>query len=302
MAVIIDGTNGITTPTGTGDVSVGDDLTFTGTGNRITGDFSTGTTANRVAFQTSTASGATIINVLPGSGAIGSVGHNYFNDPSANNCARFDVGILNAATEARLSSTIVGTGTFLPMTFLTGGSERARIDVSGNLLVGTTSAPNGASSHGSGFVVEGNDRRALYLASSTTGAGIGLVRFFNPNGTVGTITTGASSTSYNTSSDYRLKEDAQPVLNPINRLMQLKPINFAWKVDGSRVDGFLAHEAQAVVPEAITGTKDAVDAEGKPQYQGIDQSKLVPLLTAAIQEQQTLIQALTARIEALEVA
>jgi len=84
------------------------------------------------------------------------------------------------------------------------------------------------------------------------------------------------------------------------RVQALKPVNFAWKADGSRVDGFLAHEAQEVVPECVTGVKDAVDAEGKPKYQGIDQSKLVPLLTAALQEALTKIDSLTARIEALE--
>jgi hypothetical protein len=80
--------------------------------------------------------------------------------------------------------------------------------------------------------------------------------------------------------------------------MDLKPVNFAWKVDGSRVDGFLAHEAQAVVPEAVTGEKDAVDADGNPKYQGIDQSKLVPLLTAALQEALTEIASLKARLDA----
>jgi hypothetical protein len=82
------------------------------------------------------------------------------------------------------------------------------------------------------------------------------------------------------------------------RLMDLKPVNFAWKVDGSRVDGFLAHEAQAVVPEAVTGEKDAVDADGNPKYQGIDQSKLVPLLTAALQEALTEIVSLKGRLDA----
>ena len=84
------------------------------------------------------------------------------------------------------------------------------------------------------------------------------------------------------------------------RVQALNPVNFEWIADGTRVDGFLAHEAQAVVPEAVTGTKDAVDADGNPEYQGIDQSKLVPLLTAALQEALTKIDALEARITALE--
>jgi hypothetical protein len=151
------------------------------------------------------------------------------------------------------------------------------------------------------------------MASNTTGSGITLVAFYNPNGVVGTITTSGSATAYNTSSDYRLKEDVQPMVGSVDRLMALKPVNFAWKVDGSRVDGFLAHEAQEVVPECVTGEKDAVEiveikdedgnvtgTEEQPVYQGIDQSKIVPLLTAALQEALTKIEALEARVAALE--
>ena len=101
---------------------------------------------------------------------------------------------------------------------------------------------------------------------------------------VGSITQNQSSTAFNTSSDYRLKTDAQPMTGASARVQALNPVNFEWIADGTRVDGFLAHEAQAIVPEAVTGTKDAVDADGNPEYQGIDQSKLVPLLTAALQE------------------
>ena len=135
--------------------------------------------------------------------------------------------------------------------------------------------------------------------------------------TVGSIKTSSSTTSYNTSSDYRLKTDAQPMTGATARLKALKPVNFEWIADGTRVDGFLAHEAQAVVPECVSGEKDAMqdqeyevtpavlDEEGNtveeavmgtrsvPDYQGIDQSKLVPLLVATIQE-------LEARITQLE--
>ena len=117
----------------------------------------------------------------------------------------------------------------------------------------------------------------------------------------GSISTNGSATAYNTTSDYRLKENVTPVSDGITRLQQLKPSRFNFISDpGHTVDGFIAHEVQAVVPECTTGTKDAVDADGKPVYQGIDQSKLVPLLTAALQEAIGEIESLKARVAALE--
>ena len=214
-----------------------------------------------------------------------------------------------------------------PSVFTTNGTERMRLDASGNLLVGCTSLPS-ASVKGSAFLQDANQGR-LYVAADNT-AVRELAYWINPNGVVGTITTTGSATAYNTSSDYRLKEDDVPMTGATERVKALRPINFAWKVDGSRVDGFLAHEVQDVVPEAITGTKDAMrdeeyevtpaveevrDEDGNvtteavaavmgtrsvPEMQGIDQSKLVPLLTAALQEAITKIEDLTTRLETLE--
>jgi hypothetical protein len=111
--------------------------------------------------------------------------------------------------------------------------------------------------------------------------------------TVGSITSNGSSISYNTSSDYRLKENVVPMTGSIDRLKSLKPSKFNFKADSTTtVDGFLAHEAGSVVPECMSGEKDAVDAEGNPDYQGIDQSKLVPLLVSALQEAITRIEQL----------
>jgi len=119
----------------------------------------------------------------------------------------------------------------------------------------------------------------------------------NANTEVGTIRIGLSSTSYNTSSDYRLKENATAISDGITRLKTLKPYKFNWISDDTNtpVDGFFAHEVSSAVPEAITGTKDAVDSNNKPVHQEIDQSKLVPLLVAAVQE-------LIGKVEALEAA
>lgn len=122
------------------------------------------------------------------------------------------------------------------------------------------------------------------------------------NGTpVGTISITTTATSYNTSSDYRLKENVTAVADGITRLQQLKPSRFNFIADPSKtVDGFIAHEVQEVVPEAITGEKDAVDDDGNPVYQGIDQSKLVPLLTAALQELVAEVESLKAEVAALK--
>ena len=143
---------------------------------------------------------------------------------------------------------------------------------------------------------------------------IGHILFKNGNGFVGSITTNGSATAYNTSSDYRLKTDIQPMENAIDRLNALEPVNFQWIESGERVDGFIAHDAQLVVPDAVFGEKDAMRTEivkdeddvptGEvltlPDYQAIDQSKLVPLLTKALQEAISKISSLEARVTALE--
>jgi len=172
----------------------------------------------------------------------------------------------------------------------------------GNLLVGTTGLPT-AGTLGTAFQVGASIAgMATWTQRSSSTAASDHAYFYNPNGIVGFIRTTGSSTAYSTSSDYRLKEDWQPMTGASERVKALNPVNFAWKADGSRVDGFLAHEAAEVVPEAVSGAKDAVDADGNPDYQGIDQSKLVPLLTAALQEALAKIDDLTARLSALETA
>jgi hypothetical protein len=174
-------------------------------------------------------------------------------------------------------------------------AEAMRIDSSGKMFVGTTT-----SSFGSRITAE--NTTSYNFESRRTGTGSeGHIAFRNANGGVGTIFTNGSSTSYNTSSDYRLKENVDYDFTALDRVAQLKPARFNFIADAdTTVDGFIAHEVENIVPEAISGEKDAVDAEGNPKYQGIDQSKLVPLLTKAIQEQQTLIESLEARITALE--
>lgn len=126
------------------------------------------------------------------------------------------------------------------------------------------------------------------------------IAFVNSNGVVGQISTSGTSTTYTTSSDYRLKEDYKDVVDPFSIIEQIKVRDFKWKADGKRTIGFIAHEVQAVVPDAVSGKKDAVDAEGNPEPQMVDYSKFVPLLTAALQEANDRIKSLEQKVIALE--
>ena len=281
----------------------------------------------------------------------------YSDDLSGN--APYDTAFIQSEGDDNNGTLPSGALTFGTATYnVVGGAvERMRLDSSGNLLVGKASS--------TGATVGGEIRATglgLFTASGTNSLQVrrlsndgDLVEFYKDTGKVGSISVSGSSTAYNTSSDYRLKTDAQPMTNASARVQALNPVNFEWISDGTRVDGFLAHEAQEVVPEAVTGTKDAmmdeeyqvsaatgdiytpatdayVDADGNdvdaveevihsadveqpetledgkqwrettaavmgtrsvPDMQGIDQSKMVPLLVAALQEA-------LARITALE--
>jgi len=189
------------------------------------------------------------------------------------------------------------------MRFDTDGSERMRIHSNGNLTIGHTQA---SGNHHLGIALRQGGTSAFYTTGSNAldigrGTNNGKVIQFNRSGTnVGDISVTTSSTSYNTSSDYRLKENVVGISDGITRLKTLKPSRFNFKADkDTTVDGFLAHEVTAV-PEAITGTKDEVNSDNKPVYQGIDQSKLVPLLTAALQEAIAKIEVLETKVAALE--
>ena len=166
-----------------------------------------------------------------------------------------------------------------------------------SLLVGAT-AEVSSSVPGVQIFPNGPNGGSINIANNITGTFEGVMSFINGNGTVGRINTSGSSTSYVTSSDYRLKHDIQPMTGALAKVAQLKPVTYKWNADDSQSQGFIAHELQEVVPECVTGEKDAVDAEGNPQYQGIDTSFLVATLTAAIQEQQAIIEQLKARLDA----
>ncbi len=258
----------------------------------------------------------------------------YFANSSLN---RIDIGgaasTYNAAT-AITFNTAANTTT-------RSGTEAMRIDASGSLLVGGTALAQADS-----FGVASNG--IIYSARASGSATHAI--FYNGSSVVGSITTSTSATAFNTSSDYRLKENETNLIDGIDRLKQLSPYRFNFKVDPDKtVDGFFAHEVSDIVPEAITGTKDGMkeeeyevspavyedvvhpaaeatydedgneltpaveewtesvlvteavmDTRSVPDYQGIDQSKLVPLLTAALQEAVDKIEALEARVQTLE--
>jgi hypothetical protein len=182
--------------------------------------------------------------------------------------------------------------------FGTSATERARIDSSGQLLIGVTSLPS-AGSGGAGFRADSNGRRNLYLSTSST-SNNGLIYFSNPNGEVGSITVSGSATAYNTSSDYRLKNITGALTGYKERLMSLQPKQGTWKADGSEFRGFLAHEFAEPYSASVTGEKDAVDADNKPIMQAMQasSSEVMADLVALVKEQQAIIESLKARLDA----
>jgi len=208
-------------------------------------------------------------------------------------------------------------------------AERMRIASGGNWSVSNvgffddgrnSNAANNASMNYAGLFLSIASFQDTPMLLNRMGNNGTIISFRQAGNTVGTVSVTGSNTAYNTSSDYRLKTNVSYDWDATTRLKQLKPARFEWIADGDNavpVDGFLAHEAAIVCPESVTGTKDEVevwkdseelpdgvsvgdnklDDDGNtiPVMQGIDQSKLVPLLVKTIQE-------LEARIAALETA
>ena len=244
---------------------------------------------------------------------------------------------LTESTQILDYNNLLGSGVH---TFTINSAERMRIDSSGNLLVGCTAVPNvGATPDQFGFSVSSTEAVISKNTSGTTpavyiktiaGASKTVIAFYNGVNNPGNITTTPTATAYATSSDYRLKNTIAPMMGALAKVSQLKPCTYKWKVDGSDGEGFIAHELAEVVPQCVSGEKDAtreeeyevtpavpavVDAEGVettpavqavkgtrtvPSYQGVDTSFLVATLTAAIQEAHALIIQLQADVAALK--
>jgi hypothetical protein len=248
------------------------------------GDVGVGTASPQAKFQVDSSSATYSANIRArnsnfGNGVIGAAS-----------------GILTVATDMNNMAFYTGSnlgvdGTSVPT------NERMRINSSGDVGINNT----GLTSCRFGVSEDGSIRNAIGVNNTASGSGSQAFVSFQRNTTqTGSISNTNSATAYNTSSDYRLKENIVPMTGALATVSALKPVTYKWKEDGSEGQGFIAHELQAVVPDCVTGEKDAVDAEGKPVYQGIDTSFLVATLTAAIQELKTELDSVKAELATLK--
>jgi len=164
----------------------------------------------------------------------------------------------------------------------TNSTERARFNYAGSFLLGTTTNTSvsckmamayagGGTEYGIEFKPSADNAYALYFLNAA-GSGIGGV------------SNSSTTTTYNTSSDYRLKHQIEPLTAGLATVSALKPVTYKWNADGSGGEGFIAHELQEVIPLAVTGEKNAINEDGSIKPQGVDYSKIVVHLVAAIQE------------------
>jgi len=275
------------------DVSVTDDLTVTddatiGGDLTVTGGITTGGSLNAVTDIIGTSSDMTIKNTANG--------ENIFLKTTSGGSLITPVKIHSGGVfEAKLGAVFNEDSADVDFRVESNGHTDAVFVDAGQdeVFFFASDTPDGTNRGGAMFQAGTNERANLHLCCTGTGDN-SLIVFNNGNGTIGTVRVNGSATAFNTSSDYRLKENVDYSWDATTRLKQLKPARFNFIADDTNtlVDGFLAHEVSSIVPEAISGVKDEVDKDGKPEYQGIDQSKLVPLLVKTIQELEVRIKAL----------
>jgi len=265
-------------------------MTLTATGNLSVGTTTQAMRQNLYGTNNNTVSGANIwnynivgINIRNESTTANTMAGLYL-EGGAGNSASAIFNIQESSSLGALGFATGGSG-------VSGGSvpERMRIDSSGNLLVGQNTSIAPASGNISGFAVGSSG----YISASRDNVAAEFNRIstdgdllvFRRAGTqVGSVSVTTTATAYNTSSDYRLKNTIAPITGALAKVALLNPVTYKWNVDGSDGEGFIAHELAEVVPQCVSGEKDAMDADGNPKYQGIDTSFLVATLTAAIQE------------------
>jgi hypothetical protein len=278
--------------TPTGQLSIGDIAAIAGT------VFTTGPSANTNANLKVTGSNVGNPNLFlqsshGGGGSLGGpTSYVYFGD--ANRALSYIGGTkINTSGATASSDLVFGTTSDISTVAVT---ERMRLDSSGRLLLNSTTADGNLGA--TGFQITSAETCQIIRCTNATGQ---AVRFYSSTSTqAGFITVNGATASYNSASDYRLKENVMPLVGALSIVNGLRPVKYTWKVDGRDGEGFIAHELQESIPLAVQGTKDQLDNEGNISPQGIDQSKIVPYLVKAIQEQQTLIQSLTDRIAQLE--
>jgi hypothetical protein len=176
-------------------------------------------------------------------------------------------------------------------------AERMRIDSSGNLLVGTTSVI-GAGKVSIAYI--GNTQQGLIINDTTGTTAAQPIQLRSNNTVSGYFTTTGGTSAFVNTSDYRLKENVTPITNALATVQALKPVNYSWKLDGSQGQGFIAHELQEAIPYAVFGTKDAVNEDDSINPQGIDQTRIIAVLTSAIQELNAKVDAQALEIQALK--
>lgn len=214
-------------------------------------------------------------------------------------------GFLQIAGDGTLASKIAiqgsSAGTPNTIQFSTASTERMRINSAGELLWGCTATSGGIpTTSGLSFAATATAYdNVIYFRNGADPTYV--LDFYNAAGSrAGKVTVNASTTSYDTSSDYRLKENVAPMSNALATVALLKPVTYTWKATNEAGQGFIAHELQEILPDAVTGEKDGVDKNGNPDYQGVDASFLVATLTAAIQELKAQVDAQAAEIQALK--
>ena len=205
---------------------------------------------------------------------------------------------ISASTTTTTAYKVTADTTGLLM-FQTGATPTTAVTIDGsqNFLVGNANVIDASFAL---LSYNGNSKNGLVFNDIATSGSTAFTRFRYNGSLVGSVTTSGSTTSYNTSSDYRLKENVQPMSGALEKVALLKPCTYTWRANGESDQGFIAHELQEVFPAAVTGEKDAVNEDGSINPQGIDTSFLVATLTAAIQELKAELDAAKADIATLK--
>lgn len=219
---------------------------------------------------------------------------------SGGTSAQAGLRVQYASSVATISGINNDNNTYNPISFFTSGTEAMRIDSSGNLLVGQTTSSFGGKICTT--FTSASQVAATFTDTVTSGYTGSYVVFLNSSSAVAGYISHPSATTvgYVASSDYRLKKDVAPLSGSLDRVMKLKPVSYTWTEDDVYGEGFIAHELQEVIPLAAYGIKDAVNEDGSIKPQGVDYGKLTTVLVAAMQEQQKLIQELSAEVTALK--